>query len=87
MPSRIVDLTPEQNDFVADAVACGRYRDASEVLRDAVALLQRRWAAGDAVLRDEIAVGLAALDAGAFTDVEDADLDRYLDALATTPGG
>ena len=84
-PSRNVDLTPEQDVFVADAVACGRYRDADEVLRDAVALLQRRWAIGDAVLRGVIAAGLASLDRGAFTDVEDEDLDRYLDALAATP--
>lgn len=86
MPSRCVDLTPEQDAFVAEAIACGHYRDADEVLRDALTLLQRRWAKEDPILRDAIAAGLTSLDRGDFTDVADEDLDRYLDALATTPG-
>lgn len=83
MPRRSVDLTPEQDVFVIEAVSRGRYRDADEVLRDAVALLQRRWADEDVALRAAIAAGLASLDRGDFTDVEDEDLDRYLDGLAT----
>jgi antitoxin ParD1/3/4 len=35
-----VTLTPEQERFVADAVAQGRYRDASAVVQAGLALLQ-----------------------------------------------
>ena len=36
-----VTLNPEQERFAADAVAQGRYRDLSEVVRAGVSLLQR----------------------------------------------
>ena len=39
-PMATVTLTPEQERFVADAVAQGRYRDASEVVQASLALLR-----------------------------------------------
>jgi antitoxin ParD1/3/4 len=39
-PMTTVPLTPEQERFVADAVAQGRYRDASEVVQASLALLR-----------------------------------------------
>ena len=44
MPSRSslnVSLTPELTSYVAELVASGRFRSASEVLRAALRLLQR----------------------------------------------
>jgi hypothetical protein len=35
------------------------------------------------VLRTQIKAGLQAIDRGAFTDIDDADLDAALDELAT----
>ena len=58
--------------------AVGHERNPDEVLRAAVAMLQRRWTSDDAVLRADLAAGLAALDSGDFIDVADEDLDRYL---------
>ena len=34
------------------------------------------------MLRDKISAGVNALERGEFTDVADADLERYLEALA-----
>ncbi len=42
MPTRNVVLTNQQADLVENLVKCGRYQNASEVLRDGLRLLQRR---------------------------------------------
>ena len=89
MPTRNISLTPEQDDFIDEVLAKGEYRNASEAVRDAIRTLQQRRAF-DALrlerLRLSIQHGVAALDRGAFTEVEDADLDSYLDSLgAPTP--
>ena len=86
MPSRSVDLTPEQDAFVADEVAAGRYRNANEVLRAAVTLLQRRWTSDDAVLRADLAAGLASIERGEYFAIADENLDQALDDLATMSG-
>ncbi len=38
--TRNVSLTAEMNNFIRDQVACGRYQNASEVVRSALRLLQ-----------------------------------------------
>lgn len=62
-----VSLTPEIEQFVAEQVAAGRYRSASEAVRDALRLLQEREAERGAkleALRTSVGVGLAELDRG-----------------------
>jgi antitoxin ParD1/3/4 len=87
MPTRNVNLTAEQDAFVEEAVKAGRYQNASEAVRDALRGLQLRHEQ-DALkleaLRMHVAAGVAALERGQFTEVADADLDAYLDDLATT---
>jgi antitoxin ParD1/3/4 len=84
MPTRNISLTPEQDAFIDEMLKAGEYRNASEALRDAIRLLQRRRAE-EALkldkLRLSIKQGIAALDRGDYTDVEDEDLDAYLDDL------
>src|SRR5882672_8711883 len=84
MPTRNISLTPEQDAFIDDMLKAGEYRNASEAMRDAIRTLQRRRAM-DALKLDRLRVaiqqGVAALDRGEFTEVEDEDLDAYLDAL------
>ena len=64
MPTRNVVLTDQQERFIADLVTAGRYQNASEVMRDALRLLdqqiERRQAEIDGIragilkgLRDE----------------------------------
>ena len=86
MPTRNVNLTAEQDAFVEEAVRAGRYQNASEVVRDAVRELQLRHQQDElklAALRAHVEAGVAALDRGQFTQVEEADLDAYFDDLAT----
>ena len=85
MPTRNINLTPEQDAFVEELLEAGEYGNASEAMRDAVrALKQRR--AEEALKLDKLRVaikqGTAALKRGDYTDVEDEDLDARLDDLA-----
>jgi antitoxin ParD1/3/4 len=85
MPTRNVNLTAEQDAFVEEVVRAGRYQNASEAMRDAVRGLQQRLKTDELkleLLRTQVKAGLDALDRGAFTEVDDADLDATLDRLA-----
>lgn len=86
MPTRNVNLTAEQDAFVEEAVRTGKYQNASEAVRDALRGLQFRHQQDElklAALRGHVEAGVAALERGMFTEVEDANLDAYLDDLAT----
>jgi antitoxin ParD1/3/4 len=84
MPTRNINLTAEQDAFIEEVVQAGKYQNASEAIRDAVRGLQQRLEADELkleLLRTHIKAGLDALDRGAFTEIEDADLDATLDRL------
>jgi antitoxin ParD1/3/4 len=62
-----VSLTPELERFIAEQVESGRYRSASEVVRDGLRRLTEDIAEREArldALRTAVEVGLAELDAG-----------------------
>lgn len=85
MPTRNVNLTPQQDAFIDEMLKEGEYRNASEAIRDAIRALQQRRAEQALKLdklRLSIKEGTAALDRGEYTEVEDDDLDSYLDNLA-----
>lgn len=89
MPTRNISLTPEQDAFVEKVVESGEYQNASEAVRDALRALQHRRhedALKLKALRQQIKAGVDALDRGEFVEIEDADLDRYLTALAVSRG-
>ncbi len=88
MPTRNISLTPEQDAFVEQVVKAGEYQNASEAVRDALrALRQRRRE--DALklraLRLQIKAGVDALDRGEFVEIDEADLETYLEGLAIGP--
>ncbi len=87
MPTRNISLTAEQDAFINELLKAGEYRNASEAVRDALRALQQRRAE-EALklekLRVAIRQGVAALDRGDDTEVEDADLEAYLDDLAAS---
>lgn len=89
MPTRNISLTAEQDAFVEKIVRTGEYQNASEAVRDALRLLQQRRQE-DALklkaLRAQIRAGVNALDRGDFIDVDDDDLDGFLEGL-TAPAG
>lgn len=89
MPTRNINLTPEQDAFVKKVVKSGDYQNASEAVRDALRLLQQRRRE-DALklraLRAQIKAGVSALDRGEFVDIEESDLDGYLERLKAVSG-
>lgn len=69
-----VSLTPELDKFVASKVESGRYTSASEVVREALRLLEERDRARNAELAAfdrELGARLAALDAGESVNPDD----------------
>jgi antitoxin ParD1/3/4 len=85
MPTRNINLTHEQDEFVESVVRTGEYQNASEAIRDALrALKQRRQE--DALklerLRLRIEAGIDDLERGEFVEVDDGDLDEYFDGLS-----
>lgn len=85
MPTRNINLTAEQNEFVEKVVQSGEYQNASEAIRDALRVLQRvrrEEALKLKFLRTQIKAGTDALERGEFTEVDGADLGDYLAELA-----
>jgi antitoxin ParD1/3/4 len=89
MPTRNISFTPEQNAFIDEIIETGEYQNASEAVRDAIRTLQQRRDE-DALklerLRLLVKQGMDEIERGEYTDVEDEDLDAFLDSLAEAPG-
>jgi antitoxin ParD1/3/4 len=86
MPTRNISLTAEQDAFVERIVKAGEYQNASEAVRDALRALQQRRREDELklkALRAQIRAGIDELDRGNFVDVDDSDLDAYLQGLTT----
>ena len=70
-----VSLTPELDKFVAGKVESGRYNSASEVVREALRLLEEHEQARSAQLaafNREIGARLASLDRGEYVEPQTA---------------
>ena len=68
-----VSLTPALEKFVADKVQSGRYTSASEVVREALRLLEQHEISRETQLKafnEELDRRIAALDRGEFVDAE-----------------
>jgi antitoxin ParD1/3/4 len=89
MPTRNISLTAEQDAFVESVVKAGEYQNASEAVRDALRVLRQRRQE-DALklkaLRAQIKAGVDALDRGDFVEVDDGELDGFLEGLTTRLG-
>jgi antitoxin ParD1/3/4 len=84
MPTRNVSLTAEQDAFVEKMVKSGEYQNASEAIRDALRALQlrrREDALKLKALRLHLKAGVEELEQGDFREIDEADLDGYLEAL------
>ena len=83
---RNISLTPEQDAFVERVVKAGDYQNASEAIRDALRLLQQCRREDELkleALRMQLKAGVDALEPGDFVEVDDADLEGYLERLTT----
>jgi antitoxin ParD1/3/4 len=68
-----VSLTPELEQFIAEQVAAGRYRSASEAVRAAIRMLEDQTREREAklqVLRKAVKQGVVELDHGEGVDGE-----------------
>jgi antitoxin ParD1/3/4 len=89
VPTRNISLTAEQDAFIDNVVKAGEYQNASEAVRDALRVLQQRRREDTLklkALRAQIKAGVDALDRGDFVEVDDAELDAFLEGL-TSPSG
>ncbi len=70
MPTRNVVLTDHQSLFVEKLVKSGRYQNASEVLREALRLIERREKEDEArlaAIRNAVRAGLSDIEAGRYS--------------------
>ena len=85
MPTRNVNLTEYYDAFVADLLASGRFRNASEVVRAGLRLLEtqnREEQAKIEALRDAFKEGRESYERGDFATMEsNADIDRFFDEI------
>lgn len=84
MATRTISLTPDASAYVDDAIASGRFEDASEMVDEALRLLEEKeliHAAKVERLRAAIQVGEDDISAGRF-DVINTD-DELRDYMAT----
>jgi antitoxin ParD1/3/4 len=89
VPQRNITLTDAQDEFVERVVRAGEYQDANEAIRDALRALQQRRQE-DALklerLRLQIEAGIDDLESGDFVEIDDADLDTYIEGLGGVDG-
>lgn len=86
MPTRNISLTREQDEFVESLIRTGEYQNASEAVRDAIRALRQRRREDALRLRAlemQIEAGAAALERGDFIELDDTELEPYLDGLVT----
>ena len=88
MPTRNISLTIEQDAFVEKLVNAGEYQNASEAVRDALRALEQRRREDDLklkALRIQIKAGIEAIKRGDFAEIEEGELENYLERLTATP--
>jgi antitoxin ParD1/3/4 len=86
MATRNISLTPEQDAFIESVVKAGVYQNASEAVRDALRVLQQSRREDELklkVLRQQIRAGAEAIARGDYTDVDDAELEDFLEGLGS----
>ena len=87
MPTRNVVLTDHQASLVEQLVACGRYQNASEVLREGLRLVEQREAEDACrleALRAAAQVGVADIETGRFKTFDSkASLRSHLKSVAS----
>lgn len=85
MPTRNINLTDYYDKYLTDALASGRFKNASEAVRAGLRLLeyqQRQEEAKLEALRGAFREGQEAIERGEFTVMEsDADIDRFFDGI------
>jgi len=86
MPTRNINLTDHYDGFLSEQLSVGRYKNASEVIRAGLHLLEKQEAEDIArleALRNASAIGTQAYENGDFTVIEsDEALDHLFDEIS-----
>ncbi len=81
-----VSLTPKLEELVAQRVASGRYGSASEVIREALRLLEDRDMLRSMrleELRKQIAIGIDQADRGEYVEYDETSLAGMVERIKT----
>jgi antitoxin ParD1/3/4 len=89
VPTRNINLTDHLDTLIESSIASGHYKNASEVVRDGLRLLEQRQQEDKAKLkrlRAEVQVGLDALDRGNYVEVDEDGLRSLITDLGRQAG-
>jgi antitoxin ParD1/3/4 len=84
MPTRNINLTDYYDRFIERSVAGGKYQNASEMVREALRLLEQRQeeeAARLERLRTAAKIGFDAIDRGDYRDVDVRGLSAHVRSI------
>jgi len=85
MPTRNVNLTDHFDRFIDEGVTSGRFSNASEMVREALRLLEQRQEEDRARiewLRGEVQKGMDAMDRGDYVEIRSAeDLEGFMERI------
>jgi len=84
MPTRNISLTKHFDEFVEKSISTGAYQNASEVVRDALRLLQSRQKEEKLKLqrlREAIEVGVADIENGNYIELKPHEVGPWLSSL------
>ena len=87
MPTRNISLTDHLDRFVEANIEAGRYQNASEVMREALRLLEFRQREDELRLRrleQALRIGEDAFLRGDYDVVEFDDIESYVESLGAT---
>ncbi len=79
-----ISLSSEQEKWIEQKVSSGKYSSASEVIDEALQLLEKRDQFRKKEfeeLREKIQVGIDQLENGQYTVIEDDELDEYFESI------
>ena len=90
MPTRNINLTDHYDEFLSEQMSAGRFKNASEVVRAALRLLEQQQAEDHAkleALRQAAAIGHDAYERDDYTVLEsDEAFDEFFDDIAADAG-
>jgi antitoxin ParD1/3/4 len=84
MPTRNINLTDYYDRFIEQSVAGGKYQNASEMVREALRLLEQRQSEDAARLdrlRAAAKAGFDSIDRGEYRDVDVRDIAEHVRSL------
>jgi len=84
MPTKNTYLTDAHEAMIERRISAGEYQNASEVVRDAIRDWRRHrleYEEKKSILRSMIQESVDAMKRGEYTEVSDADLDKFIDSL------